>query len=108
APSSWGAAPDQNLVQQIEDAAARGNTAQAELMATIAMHIKDLPAEVVAYIAQFLDPKSFIHAAAVNRFVRQMPLYRLLTKHKGDIQKALFDVAQHGTPDKTEAADITI
>lgn len=112
--SCWSAAPDEQqiqpiaLVQQIDEANERDDFAGARQLAmTITLEeLEKLPDEVIAHIAESLDPSSWVRMAfksrRLNGIVRSMPLYKLVQPHLaqngGDLQATFFDAVIKNYP----------
>jgi len=95
-----------DLIQQIKIANANGDLQMANMFATTAINmiyttkeLKDLPNEIITYIAEYLDPVSLRQLAQVNKrfnqIVMNMPAYPLLIKHNNNLQSALLDAIEN-------------
>lgn len=104
--SCWSAAP--NLGKQVERAMA--NAAMNDdverlrqlVPAAIAANttFDEVPNEILVEIAKLLDPQSLGRLAQVNtkfrEIVTNMPIYKLLKEHSGNLQTALEEAQEKG------------
>lgn len=96
------------LIEQMEAAAARNDFPQVNQLAMVMItmrEIVDLPDEIIAHIAEFLDENSLKQLAQVNKrfknIVTNSPRYKtynLLNQHNGNPNKALLDAIKNNYP----------